>query len=204
MPLKRSHISSRVPKPNADLRFQAKGQTAASLADALNNASVQNSKSIPTPVHHPPSSPPTSVPNSRPIVCPSVRLPPSSAATTLPRKKVRRKAAPAITTGPAPSTSTPQGSNSNPALPGIEGQLAMIRETLSAVQADQARQAAELEHMRRTSAPEKVADFAPSSSSTESTIKVVADLVSGLVSAFQQPNPPTNGTGVNVSPTNLD
>ncbi|KAF7338185.1 hypothetical protein MVEN_02043400 [Mycena venus] len=167
-PLKRRRVNS---KPAADLRFQTRDpQPASSVADAFNTAYAQNSRAIPNTV---------------------ARQSPSSASASapLPRRKPKQKADAVSPAGSASSSS--EGSNSFASPPGLQDTLAAIMETLSTVKEAQAKQAAEVREIRRAyegHAPEVISDSTAAierqSLSTETTVKVVADLVNGLVSAL--------------------
>ncbi|KAJ6547707.1 hypothetical protein B0H19DRAFT_280252 [Mycena capillaripes] len=171
LPLKRARLNSRFSKPVPDLRF--KPHAAISVADAVNNASALNSKPTPNTLRDPPS---------------------SAAAPALPRRKPTRQAASTSLAGRASSSS--EGSNNQASPSAIQDQLATIIQALSSVQTTQARQAAEVRDIRARlggQAPENISDSAATierqSLSTEATVKVVADLVNGLVSALHQPSP---------------
>ncbi|KAJ7449945.1 hypothetical protein FB451DRAFT_745005 [Mycena latifolia] len=143
-PPKRPRVVSRIaPKPSADLRF-SKTQTAVSVADAVNNASAQNSKAIQNTARPLPSSssgpalprrpkrkiPPTPtaltssssspVPNAASAASSTIEnslralLPPSH-TPTLPRRQPKRKVLPAPT-GLTASTSSTGGPMSPPLL----------------------------------------------------------------------------------------
>ncbi|KAJ7343345.1 hypothetical protein DFH08DRAFT_224054 [Mycena albidolilacea] len=176
-PFKRARVHSRISKRLAEPRFQVgSSQPAASLADAFNTASVQNSKSIPNTVRHQP--PPSA----------------STPAPALPPKKAKQNA---VTVSRAELASLPAEGSSRPeSSAGIEDKLTAIMAHLNTVVEVQANQAAELSQMRRVYSghgPEAMADPAVAerqSLATETTVKVVADLVSGLVSALRpQPQP---------------
>jgi hypothetical protein len=169
-PLKRARVHSRISKPLPS------SQPAASLADAFNTASVQNSKSIPNTVR---------------------RQPPPSASAPAPALPPRKAKQNAVTVSQAELASLPAEGSSRPASSaGIEEQLTAIMAHLSTVVEVQANQAAELSQMRRVYSghgPEVMADPAVAerqSLATETTVKVVADLVNGLVSALRPQQQP--------------
>lgn len=182
-PLKRPRVQSRFSKP---LAGAGSSQPAASLADAFNTASVQNSKSIPNTVRRQP--PPSAS-------APAPALPPKAKQNT-------------VTVSRAELASLPAEGSSRPASSaGIEDKLTAIMAHLNTVVEVQANQAAELSQMRRVYSghgPEVMADPAVAerqSLATEATVKVVADLVNGLVSALRpHPQPlPTSSSSMGGS-----
>ncbi|KAJ7774984.1 hypothetical protein B0H16DRAFT_82056 [Mycena metata] len=222
---KKPRLNSRLHKSTRFEGLDDSPQPAVSVADAVNNAYLQNSKAvIPSTVRPPPSSsaaPPLPRRNTkRKAATPSPPMAASSspdptgpivenevamvdAVSSRPETRTRQTAEArdlsqtlaagskrmGIPTQAGPSSST-RASRKSSTRTTLEDQLAQIQETLSTVRANQVRQDAEVRDMRQMYShllgAEHIDSVERQASNTQGTVKIVADLVSGLVSSLQQ------------------
>ncbi|KAJ7172339.1 hypothetical protein C8R46DRAFT_145145 [Mycena filopes] len=176
-------------------------QTAISVADAVNNAYKQNSKIvIPKTVPRNPSPPPRPLPRrttkrkadsgTSPILASSsseANSPPSTGVSS-PHVEQARDTRNLSRPIPGPSPPTEVSRNSSTTAPsGLEAQLAQIHAAIASVAATQRRQDAEVRELRQRyerGVEYNMDSVERQSHSTEGTVRIVADLVQGLVSAL--------------------